>query len=210
MSGKDPRVQTGHRWVAAIYDWFNSASEWRIMREYRPLIVGDATGRVLEIGVGTGFSLPFYRRAESIIGIDPDPHMLKRAEMRLTNLGLNNVELRLGRAEALPFESASFDAVISTLVLCTVRDVAKSLAEIKRVLKPEGTFRFMEHVRNDESFMGTIQDWITPAWKWLAAGCHANRRIQAEIEAASFHIEQLWRLPVPPGQRLIVGIARPA
>jgi ubiquinone/menaquinone biosynthesis C-methylase UbiE len=208
MPERNPRVETGHRWVAAVYDWFNSASEWRIMREYRPLIVGEATGRVLEIGVGTGFSLPFYRRAESIIGIDPDPHMLKRAEKRLAALDLNNVELRLGRAEDLPFEDASFDEVISTLVLCTVRDVPKSLAEAKRVLKPEGTFRFMEHVRSDGSFMGTIQDWISPVWRWVAAGCRANRRTQAEIEAAGFRIEQLWCLSVPPGQRLIVGIAR--
>jgi hypothetical protein len=68
----------------------------------------------------------------------------------------------------------------------------------------------MEHVRSDGSFMGTVQDWITPVWRWLAAGCHANRRIQSEIEAAGFRIDQLWHLPVPPGQRLIVGIARPA
>jgi ubiquinone/menaquinone biosynthesis C-methylase UbiE len=210
MSERDPRVETGHRWVAAVYDWFNSASEWRIIREYRPLVVGEATGRVLEIGIGTGFSLPHYRQAESITGIDPDPHMLKRAEKRLATLGLNNVELRLARAEDLPFEDSSFDAVVSTLVLCTVRNVARSLTEVRRVLKPEGTFRFMEHVRNDGSFMGTIQDWITPVWKWLAAGCRANRRTQAHVEAAGFHIEQLWRLSVPPGQRLIVGIARPA
>lgn len=210
MPEREPRVETGHHWVAAIYDWFNNASEWRIMREYRPLIVGEATGRVLEVGVGTGFSLPYYRRAESIVGIDPDPHMLKKAEKRLATLDLNNVELRLGRAEDLPFEDASFDAVISTLVLCTVQDVAKSLSEVKRVLKPEGTFRFMEHVRNDGSFMGTIQDWITPVWKWLAAGCHANRRTQADIEAAGFRIEQFWCLSVPPAQRLIVGVARPA
>lgn len=208
MPEREHRVETGHRWVAAVYDWFNSASEWRIMREYRPLIVGEATGHVLEIGVGTGFSFSFYRQAESIVGIDPDPHMLKRAEKRLATLGLNNVELRLARAEDLPFADSSFDAVISALVLCTVRDVAKSLAEVKRVLKPEGTFRFMEHVRNDESFMGTIQDWITPVWRWLAAGCHANRRTQADIEAAGFRIEQFWCLPVPPAQRLIVGIAR--
>jgi len=210
MPEKDPRVETGHRWVAAVYDWFNSASEWRIMRQYRPIITGEARGRVLEIGIGTGFSLSHYQQADQVIGIEPDPHMLKRAEKKLATLGLNNVELRLARAEDLPFEDASFDAVISALVLCTVHDMPRSLAEAKRVLKPDGTFRFMEHVRSDESFMGTIQDWITPIWRWLAAGCHANRRTEQAIVAAGFQIEQLWRLSVPPGQRLIVGIARPA
>lgn len=210
MPEKDSRVETGHRWVAAIYDWFNSAPEWRIMRQYRPIIMGEATGRVLEIGIGTGFSLSYYRQADEVIGIEPDPHMLKLARKQLTKLGLTNVELRPGRAEALPFEDSSFDAVVSSLVLCTVRDAPRSLAEAKRVLKPDGTFRFMEHVRSDESFMGTIQDWITPIWRWLAAGCHANRRTEQAIVAAGFQIEQLWRLSVPPGQRLIVGIARPA
>jgi len=210
MPEKESRVETGHRWVAAIYDWFNSASEWRIMHQYRPIIMGEATGRVLEVGIGTGFSLPYYRQADEVIGIEPDPHMLKQAQKRLAKLGLSNVELRPGRAEALPFEDSSFDAVVSSLVLCTVRDVPRSLAEAKRVLKPDGTFRFMEHVRSDESFMGTIQDWITPIWRWLAAGCHVNRRTEQAIAAAGFHIEQLWRLSVPPGQRLIVGIARPA
>ncbi|MGB6837285.1 MAG: class I SAM-dependent methyltransferase [Dehalococcoidia bacterium] len=210
MPEKDSRVETGHRWVAAVYDWFNSASEWRIMHQYRPIIMGEAMGRVLEIGIGTGFSLPYYRQADEVIGIEPDPHMLKQARERLAKLGLTNVELRPDRAEALPFEDSSFDAVVSSLVLCTVRDVPRSLAEAKRVLKPDGTFRFMEHVRSDGSFMGTIQDWITPIWRWLAAGCHANRRTEQAIAAAGFQIEQLWQLSVPPGQRLIVGIARPA
>jgi len=210
MPERDPRVETGHRWVAALYDWFNSASEWRIMRQYRPIIMGEATGRVLEIGIGTGFSLSYYRQADEVIGIEPDPHMLKQARERLAKLDLTNVELRPGRAEALPFEDSCFDAVVSSLVLCTVRDVPRSLAEAKRVLKPDGTFRFMEHVRNDESFMGTIQDWITPIWRWLAAGCHANRRTEQAIVAAGFHVERIWRLSVPPRQRLIVGIARPA
>ena len=210
MASQKLPTETGHRWVAAVYDWFNSASESRVMREYRPIIMGEATGRVLEIGIGTGFSLPYYRQDDEVIGIEPDPHMLKQARKRLTKLGLTNVELRPGRAEALPFEDSSFDAVVSSLVLCTVRDVPRSLAEAKRVLKPDGTFRFMEHVRSDESFMGTIQDWITPIWRWLAAGCHANRRTEQAIVAAGFQIEQLWRLSVPPGQRLIVGIARPA
>ncbi len=210
MPEKDSRVETGHRWVAAVYDWFNGRTEWRIMRQYRPIIMGQATGRVLEIGIGTGFSLPHYQQADEVIGIEPDPHMLKRAQKRLAGLGLANVELRAGRAEALPFEDSSFDAVVASLVLCTVRDVPGSLAEARRVLKPDGTFRFMEHVRNDDSFMGTIQDWITPIWRWLAAGCHANRRTEQAIVAAGFHIEQSWRLSVPPGQPLIVGIARPA
>ncbi len=172
--------------------------------------MGQARGRVLEIGAGTGHSFSFYPNDAQVVATEPDQHMMKRAESRLAELGLQNIELRPAEAEALPFDDASFDHVVSSLVLCSARDVRAALAEARRVLKPDGTFRFWEHVRNDESrFWGKTQDVITPVWRWFGAGCHPNRRTQLAIEDAGFRFESLERTQEFPFEPVIYGIARP-
>ena len=202
--------EQGHRWFAAMYDRLTSPGERRVFNKVRPRIMGEVDGRVLEIGAGTGASFEYYPADAEVVGTEPDPYMLARAEKRLGELGLTNIELRQGPAEELPFENASFDHVVSSLVLCTVRDLPRTLAEARRVLKPEGTFRFMEHVRNDESrFWGTVQDLITPAWRWFAAGCNPNRHTQQAIEDAGFRIEWLEQSRIAPGTPAIYGVARP-
>jgi len=147
--------QKGHRWFAALYDRVSGRAERRVLSQLRPFVTGEATGHVLEIGVGTGANLPYYRVAEKIVGTEPDPFMLSRAKKRTAQLGLS-VEFHQCPAEALPFPGASFDTVVATLVLCTVDDPARSLAEIRRVLKPNGTFCFMEHVRADGRALGRL------------------------------------------------------
>ncbi|MGB2694159.1 MAG: class I SAM-dependent methyltransferase [Dehalococcoidia bacterium] len=175
----------------------------------RRIIVGEAHGRVLEIGVGTGASFSYYPHDAQVIGIEPDPYMLARAEGRRADDGFDQIELRQAPAEQLPFEDASFDHVVSTLVLCTVRDVPQALAEARRVLRPGGTLRFFEHVRNDESrFWGVIQDAIVPIWSWIGAGCHPNRRTEQAIADAGFAIESVERARAGPGTPAIYGVAR--
>ena len=135
--------------------------------------------------------------------------MVGGARKRLTGLGATNSELQQAPAEEIPFDDASFDHVVSSLVLCTVRDLSRSLSETRRVLKPEGTFRFMEHVRNDESrFWGTVQDAIAPAWRWVAAGCNPNRRTREAIEQSGFRIEWIEETRIGPGTPAIYGVAR--
>jgi len=203
--------EQGHRWFAALYDRLTGPAERRLLSKIRPRIVGDVRGRVLEIGVGTGASLEYYPADAQVVGTEPDPFMLERARKRLAALGRNNIELRQASAEELPFEDASFDHVVSTLVLCTVRDQARALAEARRVLKPGGTLRFIEHVRNDESrFWGTVQELITPLWRWWGAGCHPNRRTQQAIEDAGFRIDWIDVIRIGPGTPGIYGVARPA
>ncbi len=202
--------EPGHRWFAALYDRFTGPGERRVFKKIRPRIMGEVQGRVLEIGVGTGASFSYYPAEAQLVGIEPDPFMLERARRRLEELGLRNVELHQAPAEEIPLEDASFDHVVSSLVLCTVRDQSRALAEARRVLKPEGTFRFMEHVRNDESrFWGTVQDLITPAWRWFGAGCNPNRRTRQAIEDAGFRIEWLEQVRIAPGTPAIYGVARP-
>ncbi len=164
---------------------------------------------MLEIGVGTGHSFSFYPVETHVVATDPDPHMLDRATKRLAELGATHIELRQASAEALPFEDSSFDHVVSSMVLCSVNDVRRVLAEARRVLKPEGTIRFWEHVRNDGSrFWGRAQDFVTPIWRWFGAGCHPNRRTEHAIEEAGFAIEWIERNRDVPFEPVIYGVAR--
>lgn len=201
--------ERGHRWFAAMYDRIAGPGDRRLFSKIRPRLLGDLNGRVLEIGVGTGASFEYYPSEAQVTGTEPDPYMLERARRRLAGLGVANIELRQAPAEQLPFDDASFDHVVSTLVLCTVRDQPRALAEARRVLKPDGTLRFLEHVRNDESgFWGGVQDVITPAWRWFGAGCNPNRRTQRGIEQAGFRVEWIERMRIAPGTPAIYGVAR--
>ena len=125
--------------------------------------------------------------------------MLERARHRLASLD-RPVEIRQAAAEELPFEDASFDTVVCTAVLCTVRDPARSLAEMRRVLVPGGRYIFFEHVRDNNRVGALWQNLISPIWRWLGAGCRPNQDTQRFIEAAGFRIQKLERLnPSPPG-----------
>lgn len=208
MATRTKSDEVGHRWFAATYDLLTQWSERKLLRHLRPLVAGAATGQVREIGVGTGANFPYYRGVERIVAADPDPFMLQRAQKRAEELALA-VEFYQCPAESLPFEDASFDTVVATLVFCSVKDPARALTEVKRVLKSDGVFRFIEHVRADGNLVGQVQDLLTPVWCWFGAGCHLNRRTAVSIEAAGFQFIELQqrRLPLMP---LIIGAARPA
>lgn len=197
----------GHPWFAALYDTLNRGVERRILAPIRGWVVGEATGRVLEVGAGTGLSFRHYRRDVQLVATEPDPYMLPRARRRAAALGLP-VEFHAAPAGALPFPDGSFDAVVCTLVLCTVADPVQALGEIRRVLKPEGTFRFIEHVRAD-GWLGRAQDLVMPVWRRIGAGCHPNRRTGETIEAAGFRIARLEEHRLPLGMPLIAGVATP-
>jgi ubiquinone/menaquinone biosynthesis C-methylase UbiE len=201
--------QQGHRWFAAIYDRMSAREERRFGPLVRSRIAGEANGRVLEIGAGTGANFPYYPADAQVVATEPDPFMLKRARDRLAELRLGNVDLREASADRLPFEDASFDHAVSTLVLCSVPAQPEVLAELRRVLKPSGTFRFFEHIRNDDSRLwGTVQDVITPVWSWVGAGCHPNRRTGQAVEEAGFSIDWSERIQIGPGTFAIYGVAR--
>ena len=207
----------GHRWFAAIYDRMTASAERSYMKAIREEIVGGARGRVLEVGAGTGASFPYYNdHADEIIATEPDPYMLERARRQAEEAG-RPIELRQSPAEDLAFDDASFDTVVSTLVLCTVEDPAQALWEIRRVLKPSGELRIYEHVRYDHAFGAFWQDVITPVWRWFGAGCHPNRDTASIIREAGFEFQQLELMkPVPPippmvfSRPHIKGVARPS
>jgi SAM-dependent methyltransferase len=202
-------VTRGHRWHAALYDripW----SEQK-MAPLRRFVAGEARGRVLEIGCGTGLNLAYYdwTRVDALEATEPDPYMLKYAAAKARALPAEApVHLHELAAEALPFPDASFDTVTATLVLCSVDDLARSLAELRRLLAPGGAFRFLEHVRG-EGWLGRGQDAIGPAWRWLFAGCNPNRRSEAALAAAGFDLVIERRFNLGPGLPAVLGVGRP-
>ncbi len=202
----------GHKWFAASFDLLNrvTGTETKFLAKYRPRIVGEAQGRVLEVGAGTGASFPYYKSTAEVIATEPDPYMLERARRRLEQLGVQNIELRQAAAEELPFEDQSFDHVLSSMVFCSVQDPRRALAEVKRVLKPAGTFRFIEHVRFDNGLRGLIQDMVVPVWRWIGAGCHPNRRTLETMLVAGFEIRDLRRDTHTPLTPVIIGVAQHA
>lgn len=197
----------GHRWFAALYDKMSQSEEKGFLGEMRKQLLSDLSGEVLEVGAGTGNNFEHYPQSVRLTALEPDPFMLKRAADKLAILGRSNISLQEGPAERLPFNDASFDTVVSTLVLYTVNDVPASLAEIRRVLRPGGQLRFIEHVRAD-GITGGVQTIIRPIWGWFGAGCHPNRRTVETLRAAGFEVDVTERRKMMGFIPLLRGAAR--
>jgi ubiquinone/menaquinone biosynthesis C-methylase UbiE len=136
--------------------------------------------------------------------------MLSRAEQKLLDSQLATIELRQAAAGAVPFANGSFDHVVSCWVLCHVDDAVGALAEVRRVLKPDGEFRVMDHVRSESPVWAKTQDAFDPIWsRLLGAGCHVNRRTQQAIEAAGFRFDWVEQASLsPPTSPAMYGVAR--
>jgi ubiquinone/menaquinone biosynthesis C-methylase UbiE len=192
-----------------FYDWCVGFSERRGLTERRRALVGDLGGDVLEIGAGTGLNLDHYREASRVVALEPDASMAARLRARAGAAAVP-VEVIEARAEELPFPDQSFDHVVTTLVLCSTGDVSAVLGEIRRVLRPAGSFAFLEHVRG-EGRLARWQDRLAPLHARLAGGCKPNRDTAAAIEAAGFVLGRLDRTPIPSSEPLtrpaIQGVA---
>ncbi len=153
----------------------------------RAALVGQARGDVLEIGFGTGATLPFYdpARVTRLTVVEPSEGMNRRAADRLAASPVPIVSVP-GAGEGLPFADASFDTVVTCLTLCSVQNVPQVLAEIRRVLKPGGQFLFFEHVLSDDSGRQRWQRRLTPIQRVVGVGCHLDRDSAALVRAAGF------------------------
>jgi ubiquinone/menaquinone biosynthesis C-methylase UbiE len=198
-----------NRLFAVLWNWMSS-HESEAARTMRERIVSGASGSVLEIGCGTGASFSYYASGAHVIATDPDAEMLSRAERKLRGSQPATIELRQAAAEALPFADGSFDHVVSCWVLCHVDDAAGALTEVRRVLRPDGAFRVMDHVRSESRVWGRSQDVFDPIWsRLLGAGCHVNRRTQQAIESAGFRFDWVERARLsPPTSPAVYGVAR--
>ncbi|PSN20627.1 class I SAM-dependent methyltransferase [filamentous cyanobacterium CCP5] len=184
------------------------------MEPHKRSLFSQLHGTVLEIGPGAGVNLPFYPADIHWIGIEPNPHMAPYLEQKAAGLAFQ-LELRIGTAEQLPVADASVDAVVSTLVLCSVEDVAATLQEVLRVLKPGGRFYFIEHVAApQQTRLRTAQDWLSPVSQALGDGCRPNRETWTLLEQAGFERVEYDRLqapmPLPLASPHIIGIAQKA
>ena len=185
------------------------------LAEMREEVVSQARGETLEIGGGTGLNLSHYPEAVTALTLtEPDPFMAKRLRAKL-QAGDASVKAELieASAEELPFADASFDTVVGTLVMCTIADPARAVAEIARVLRPDGQLLLIEHVRDPaEGRLARWQDRLERPWGWIAAGCHPNRDTAGTLGAAGFELDlRPGELPKsPPFVRpLVRGAATP-
>jgi ubiquinone/menaquinone biosynthesis C-methylase UbiE len=198
------------RFFAFTYDRFSKGSEEAGLAEMRRNLIAGASGDVLEIGGGTGANLGYYDAGvESLTVTEPEPPMLKRLERKAREQNSQASVLR-APAEDLPFEDASFDTVVSTLVLCGVDDQPRVLRELRRVLRPGGRLIFIEHVRSDEPRTAKMQDRMNPLNRFMVC-CDCNRPTLDTIRSTGFEVTELkeTELPkAPPFVRpLIVGTA---
>ena len=199
------------KWLFATwYDLLNSGVEGRVV-PYRKLTAGNAWGDVLEIGGGTGANLPYYPESANITFIEPDAYMVRKLRRNIVRHKRSaTIVQQVG--ESLPFADASFDTVVTTLVLCMVSDADAVVREARRVLRPGGAFLFYEHVVSPRRRGRWWQHRLNPAWKCLTTGCNLDRDLTASIQNAGFTSVELEafdlsvRLPVTIPN--IVGIAR--
>jgi ubiquinone/menaquinone biosynthesis C-methylase UbiE len=183
-------------------------------KEFRRRLLTGARGRVIEIGAGSGANFAHYpAEVTQVIAVEPEPYMRRQATEAAAGAPVP-VEVREGTADALPAASGEFDAAIVSLVLCSVPDPARALAEARRVLRPGGELRFYEHVISRKPSMARVQRAFDRTfWPHVAGGCHCARDTASAIEAAGFTIESCEREAFAPSRLVppfphIVGVAR--
>ena len=202
-------MSLSERIFAAWYDVLDAGVEGRL-RPYREQTAGQARGDVLEIGGGTGANLPFYSTDVRLSVLEPNPHMAKRFRRRTAERG-REATIVPEKGEDMPFPDASFDSVVTTLVLCTVDDLDRVVPEARRVLRPGGGFYFYEHVASESPRRRRWEDRLNPPWRFLTTGCNLNRDIAAAIRSAGFSRVELTRFDLSVGLPLplpnIVGVA---
>ena len=200
--------------MSAIYDRFMASVEKACLETWRAELLAGVAGEVLEVGAGTGANLPLYPEAVTkLVLAEPDRHMRKRLEAKLGAARAPQVELSAAGADALPFADGAFDAVVCTLVLCSVPDPDATLREIRRVLRPDGKLVFLEHVAADDGTPRLAwQRRVEPLWRNIAGNCHLTRRTGDAIREAGFEIEsetrESMRKAMPLTRPSIRGIAR--
>jgi len=179
--------------------------------DHRSKLLAGLTGRVIEVGAGNGLNFPHYpATVTEVVAVEPEPY-LRRLALAAARQAPVPIRVVDGTAEALPTHDTAFDTVVASLVLCTVHDLDRALAETRRVLRPRGTLRFYEHIRAENPRLARWQDRLQRPWGWLAGGCHPNRDTVAAITAAGLRVVALDRFDLqamPPLARPhVLGVA---
>jgi ubiquinone/menaquinone biosynthesis C-methylase UbiE len=209
VSGSDVR----HPIFARFFDRLSRVME-REVGAHRDELLAGISGRVVEIGAGNGINFRHYpATVEEVVALEPESYLREKAE-RAARVAPVRVSVGAVVADPLPLKEASFDAAVASLVLCTVPDPAGALAELRRVLRPGGELRFMEHVRSDHPRKARLQTRLDRSgiWPRLGGGCHCARDTVGAIEAAGFEVEQVDSFDLGPSWIVtnphLLGIAR--
>jgi SAM-dependent methyltransferase len=208
MSGPE---SVHHPLFARFYERFSRKAEAKGADRHRDKLLAGLTGQVVEVGAGNGLNFAHYPgTVDQVVAVEPEPYLRERAAHAAAEAGVQ-VDLVPGVADRLPLDDGSCDAGVASLVLCSVPQQGRALAELRRVIRPGGELRFYEHVRSHRAGYARLEDLGDPIWSRLAGGCHINRDTQTAIRDAGFQIESIERFPfdatvVPIAH--IIGVAR--
>jgi ubiquinone/menaquinone biosynthesis C-methylase UbiE len=210
-----PKARVSHPIFARFWLWMSPKQDQRGMADHRRALLAALTGRVVEVGSGNGLNFAHYPTGvTSVLAVEPEARLRQVALENAARVSIP-IEVVAGVADRLPVEDESVDAVVYSLVLCSVPDLASALREGHRVLKPGGQLRFLEHVVGESAGLRRTQKVLdATVWPTLGAGCHCARDTSATIESAGFTIEDLERMRFPemrlvlPTSPHILGRAR--
>ena len=187
--------------IGWLYDLLARRAERAGIGQLRHDLLADLEGDVIEIGSGTGSSLPYYERATRVVAVEPDASMARRLPAKVAEAKVP-IEVISTRAQALPFPDETFDAAVAAFVLCSVEDQGEVLAEARRVLRPGGKLVVLEHVLG-EGGTARWQNRLTPLHKRLAGNCHLNRDTRAAVARAGFDVTEVEPTHLPGTHALV-------
>lgn len=192
--GQTEKIRNRYDRIAGIYDLLDKPMESAMFSKWRKSLVEKVRGKTLEVGVGTGKNIPYYPEDVELVAIDFSEKMLEKAKAKYGDDPRDITFLKMD-AQEMNFEDNSFDTVVTSCVFCSVPDPVKGLKEIRRVLKPGGQLRMLEHVRSSNELIGKLMDCLNfiPVNIW---GANINRETVDNLKKAGFtniEVTRLWR-----------------
>ncbi|OEU96630.1 class I SAM-dependent methyltransferase [Streptomyces oceani] len=214
MAAATTKTRVRHPVFARIYPRVNRFAEAHGATEHRRELLADATGCVVEVGAGGGATFRHYPpQVSRVIAVEPEPRLRRLARLVSAEAPVP-VEVRAGQAEELPLADGSADGVVVSLVLCSLADVPRALAEARRVLRPGGSLYFYEHVRSTHARLARKQRLLDRVWPLFAGGCRLTRDSEQAVIDAGFSIQRVRRFDfvingrTTPSSPCVIGVGR--